>query len=212
MDFRTLKVQNYRIALYMLSIRAPEPPFPPVDTFIFPLSPERITRQFTAMSEPYDTAGAPQYAGIQRTIDEYGATPFFYEIEGTTGFDLHMTDGFMHTGMQSIRRIYDMLMNYASLNQQQRLANNPNTYTLEFADFFTNEFYQVEPVGRQELRASERAPLLQYYRFRLAGVNPIHAPLLESGALDPIAVLMAMPGPSMVRTALALTTAVLSLY
>src|SRR5258708_13432077 len=44
---------------------------------------------------------------------------------------------------------------------------------------------QVEPIGEQEIRQSERAPKLQYYRLRFAGIRPVAAPPLDAG-VDPV--------------------------
>lgn len=211
MNFQTIKVQNFQLALYMLSIRAPEPPFLPIDTFIFPISPQRIRKIFTSMSAVYDTQGTPVQSGVNREIDRYGMSPFTYDIEGTTGWDLHMTDGFAYPGMSAIQRIQQMFFDYDANNAIQRLNNNPNSFTMEFADFFNGEFYQVEPIGPVEIRASDRAPLLQYYRIRLAGIQPIAAPLVELGT-DAIGLLFSTTGPAMLSTTLGLTASVLGLY
>lgn len=212
MNFKTLKVGNDLLAVYMLSIRQPTPPFPAVQTFIFPLSPQRIRKIPTAMAVGYDTAGTAAQAGVNRDIDAFGMTPFTYEIEGTTGWDRHLTDGFLYTGMRAINNLKDMLYLYAQLNQEQRLQNDPNSYILEFADFFNGEFYQVEPIGPQIFRADERSPLLQYYQFRLVGVQPISAPVGSVTLLDPIALLLAAQAPTAVADAIQLTATVLATY
>lgn len=212
MDFRSVKVGNDLLTVYMLSIRQPQPPYPAVQSFIFPLSPQRIRKVPVSMAAVYDTAGSPAQAGVSRDIDAFGMAPFVYDIEGTTGWDRHLTDGFAYTGMAAINRIIDMLYLYAELNQQQRLQNDPSSYILEFSDFFNGEFYQVEPVGPQEFRANERAPLLQYYRFRLVGVRPLDAPLGSSFVMDPIALLLAAQAPTAVGAAIQLTATLLSTY
>ena len=210
-DFLTIKTPNFRQALYMLSIRAPEPPYLPVDTFIFPISPERIRKAPSAMSAIYDTAGAPISAGVQRQVDSYGIAPPVYEIEGTTGWDRHLTDGFLLTGQQAIQRLQQMLMRYAELNQIQRLNNNPNAYVLEFGDFFNEEFYQVEPIGPIEVRASSRAPLLQYYRIRLAAIQPLSAPIATT-VLDLMAIALQGQPASVTRATIAATSLLLATY
>lgn len=209
--FLTVKTPNFQLALYVLSIRAPEPPFLAIDTFVFPLSPERIRKVSTAMSMIYDTAGPPISAGVTRRVDSYGMSPFVYEIEGTTGWDRHLTDGFILTGQQAVQRLQQMLFKYAELNQIQRLNNNPNSYSLEFGDFFNKEFYQVEPVGPIEIRASNRAPLLQYYRMRLAGIKPIAAPITAT-VLDLMAIALMGQPASVARTTLAFTALLLASY
>lgn len=212
MNYQNIKGLNQTLALYMLTVRAPDPPFAAVDTYIFPLSPQRVRKTFTAMTAIYDTAGTPDTAGVARVVDSYGVAPFVYEIEGTTGWDYHSTDGYAFSGLASIRRIQDMFLNYARNNQIQRQNNNPNSYFMEFADFFTGEFYQVEPIGPQEIRASDRAPLLQYYRFRLAGVAPIEAPYYEDTSTDPTASMLSTSGGSAIRNTTAQTSLTLGLY
>lgn len=210
--FLTVKVPNFQIALYTLSIRAPEPPYPPVDVFLFPLSPQRVRKTFVSMSMIYDVAGPPVRSGVQRQVDSYGISPFVYEIEGTTGWDRHLTDGFILTGQQSIQRVQEMLLRYAELNEIQRENNNPNLYFLEFWDMFNKEFWVVEPVGPQEVRASDRAPLLQYYRFRLAGVKPIAAPYLAVEALDLLAIALKTAPAAASRSVVAAASAVVAIY
>lgn len=200
MDFFTTKVPNFGLAIYMLSIRAPNPPYQAVDNYIFPLSPQRIRKLYTSMSRPYDARGPAASAGVHREIDSWGMAPFEYEIEGTTGWDLHQTDGSAFTGMQSIIRIQDMMLNYAAQNQIQANNNDPNTYTMEFSDFFNGEYYQVEPIGRQGIHASDRAPLLQYYRFRLIGVAPISAAVAEDLSTDPTSQMLTTPSSVVSRT------------
>jgi hypothetical protein len=163
------------------------------------------------MSAIYDTAGAPVSAGVQRQVDGYGIAPPVYEIEGTTGWDRHLTDGFLLTGQQAIQRLQQMLMRYAELNQIQRLNNNPNAYVLEFGDFFNEEFYQVEPIGPIEVRASSRAPLLQYYRIRLAAIQPLSAPIATT-VLDLMAIALQGQPASVTRTTIAATSLLLATY
>lgn len=212
MDFFTRKVPNFNIALYMLSVRAPNPPYAAVDTYIFPLSPQRVRKRMTSMSRPYDTRGPSSSAGVHRSIDSWGITPFVYEIEGTTGWDLHNTDGNAFTGMDSIQRIQGMLLDYAAQNQIQAENNDSNTYTMEFSDFFNGEFYQVEPTGPQEIYASERAPLLQYYRFRLIGVAPVGAPSPEDLSDDPTSQMLVTPNAVVSRSTTGMSSDLAALY
>ncbi len=190
-NFSTLKGPNLRLALYTLSIRRPGFSLLSLFTYTFPLSPSSVRKSFAAMSSIYDTAGSPFTSGVQRHVDDFGNAPVMYSIEGTTGVDRHSTDGFIFTGLQSIQQIQFLLNLYASLNQQQKLANNPNLYTLEFYDYFNHEYWQVQPIGDQEILQSERAPLLQYYRIRLAGIQPVSAPLISNIFADPVQQLFA---------------------
>lgn len=209
--FQTIKVPNFHTALYTLSIRTPNPPYLAVDTFIFPLSPQRVRKIATAMSTPYDTAGNPQQAGVKRSIDSYGISPFTYMIEGTTGWDRHLTDGFALTGQQAVQRLQQMIYGYEQLNQQQRMNNNPNAYIMEFGDFFNKEFYQVEPIGPVEIIASDRAPLLQYFRLRLVGIRPLAMPI-GATELDLMAIALQGTPAAVSRTTLALTALMVARY
>lgn len=211
MNFQTIKVLNFQLALYMLSMRAPEPPFLPIQTFIFPISPQRVRKVMNAMAMPYDTAGTPLQAGVNREVDRYGTSPFTYEVEGTTGWDLHMTDGFSAPGLIAAKNLQNMFIAYDENNALQRLNNNPYSYTMEWADFFTGEYYQVEPSGPIEIHASERAPLLQYFRFRLIGIQPIAAPLIAAD-LEAVDILFSSAPASVLTSTLLTTAAVLSLY
>lgn len=209
--FNTVKVPNLKIALFMLSIRSPEPPYLAIDTFIFPISPERVRKVPNALSAIYDTAGPPITSGVTRRVDAYGISPPLFEIEGTTGWDRHLTDGFLLTGQQAVQRLQQMLNHYAELNQVQQLNNNPNGYTLEFGDFFNSEFWQVEPCGPIEIRASSRAPLLQYYRLRLCAIQPIAAPI-SATVLDLMAIALAGQPAAVVRSTLAATALLIATY
>ena len=131
-----------------------------------------------ALSTFSDTQGPPISNGVTRVIDTYGLGPPIYTIEGTTGWDYHSSDGYLLTGLQSVKNLNSFLAYYATLNQQQRAAGNPNYYTLEFYDFFTGNFWQVEPVGPQTMRQSADRPTLTYYRFHWAASVPAGKPLL----------------------------------
>lgn len=190
-NFSTIKGPNLRLALYTLSIRSPGFSALSFFTYTFPLSPNSIRKSFPAMSAMYDTAGSPLTSGVRRNFDDFGIAPVMYSIEGTTGVDRHSTDGYLFTGLQSIQQLQFILNTYAALNQQQKLANNPALYTLEFYDYFNGEYWQVQPIGDQDILQSERAPLLQYYRIRLAGIQPVSAPLISDIFADPIQQLFA---------------------
>lgn len=212
MNFHPIKAPNTRLPLYMLTIRAPAPPFMPVETFIFPLSPTSVRKSFVGLTAIYDTPGPPELNGVQRVVDTYGMTPFNYEIEGTTGWDRHEMDGYLYTGLQAVQRLQRLFQNYARFNQIQRQLGDPNLYFMEWHDFFNGEFYQVEPVGPQEVVQSERAPLLQFYRFRLAGIQPVGSPLENALVSDAIALLFALPLPTAVQRAVLIGNAVAATY
>lgn len=210
--FSTVKVPNLRLALYTLSIRSPGFSLLSFFTYTFPISPTSIRKSYSAMSTMYDTSGPPSTQGVTRSFDDFGNCPVMYSIEGTTGWDRHQTDGFIFTGLQSIQQIQSLLTLYAQLNQVQKQANNPQMYSLEFYDYFNGEFWQVQPIGEQEIRQSERAPLLQYYRFQLAGIKPVSAPLISDIFADPVAQLFVAGASAAARGVNSLIGDVLGVY
>ena len=190
-SFSTVKVPNTQLALYTLSIRSPGYSLLSFFTYTFPISPGSLRKAPTAMSALYDTSGPVLTNGVTRNIDSFGLAPPIYTLEGTTGWDRHATNGLIFTGLQSIQQLQYLISLYAQLNQQQKQANNPSLYTLEFYDYFNQEFWQVEPIGEMEIRQSERAPTLQYYRLRFAAVQQVSAPLISDVFADPIVQLFA---------------------
>jgi len=187
--FRTLSAGlGTQPALYQLSIRAPGTYgqlISEIATYTFPLTPSQLRSDRAALSSYADTQGPASSQGVTRVMDVFGLAPPVFTIEGTTGYDRHMSDGFILTGLQSMLLLQAFLAQYATLNQTQRAAGNPQLYALEFYDYFGNQFWQVEPVGPQVLRQSSDRPTLVYYRFRWAAVKPAGVPLL--GALDALA-------------------------
>lgn len=169
-SFRNFMVPNTGLALYMLQIRAPKPASSVVSSFTFPLSPENVRKDVQGLTSYYDVAGDNTNQGVQRIVDMYGITPVTYQIEGTTGWQLHSTDGYQYTGLQSIQALENMLGQWANLNQTQLLNGNPSLYELWFFDFFRNQYWSVVPVGPQGIKQSERRTLLVDYAFRLLGV------------------------------------------
>lgn len=171
--FRTLTSPAVQPALYQLSIRAPGEAFGELMTYTFPITPSSIQTVRTGLSTYAETQGPSQQDGVTRQIDTFGLSPPTFLIEGTTGWDFHSADGFILTGLASMHLLQSILQTYASLNKQQQESGNPQMYTLEFYDFFGDNFWQVEPIGPQILRQSNDRPLLSYYKFRLVGVRPI---------------------------------------
>jgi hypothetical protein len=211
-NFSTVKVPNLRLALYTLSIRSPGFSLLSFFTYTFPISPSALQKSPTAMSSIYDTSGPPSTQGVTRSVDSYGMAPPTYTLEGTTGWDRHQTDGLIFTGLQSIQQIQYLMSLYAALNQKQKQANNPSLYSLEFYDYFNQEFWQVEPIGPQEIRQSDRAPTLQYYRFRFAAIAPVSAPLISDIFADPIQQLFAAGANAASRGVQSITNSILGIY
>lgn len=190
-SFGTISVTNGRLAVYTLSIRAPGSLLP-YSTYTFPISPASITKRYTAMSNKYDTAGPSTVNGVQRSIDVYGNSPVTYIIEGTTGWKLHATDGYTANGVDSILNLQEMLNLYASQNTAQAAANQP-LYTLEFYDYFTGDYWQVEPMGPQEVRQTKDRPLILFYSFRLEGVVQLNNPITQ--LIDTLSGFLNNPAP-----------------
>jgi hypothetical protein len=139
----------------------------------------------SSLSSFSDTQGPASSQGVTRVVDTYGLAPPIYTIEGTTGLDRHLSDGYVLTGLQSMQLLAKFLEQYATLNKQQQIVGNPNTYSLEFYDYYMDQFWVVEPVGPQVFRMGNDRPSLVYYRFRWAAVRPAGVPVL--GLIDALA-------------------------
>jgi len=182
--FRTKDVGAYAPALYQISIRAPNQAFAELVTYTFPLSPTSIRMERNALSSFAETQGPSSSLGVTRIIDHYGLSPPTYTIEGTTGWDRHATDGYVLTGLQSMQLLDKFLQRYAELNSIQTQSGIAQMYALEFYDYFTQNFWQVEPIGPQGFRQSADRTKLVFYRFRWACVQPVGIPLIgETDAL-----------------------------
>jgi hypothetical protein len=175
-SFHTQPVVNTRMALYALSIRNPDAAQSNYKTYIFPISPARITRSFTAMSNIFDTAGSQQENGVHREIDSYGQAPPTFLLEGTTGWQRHQTDGGALTGIESVIAVYQFLAQFAALNTAQVANNAASLYTMELYDYFEGTFWQVAPVGEQRLFQDKTQPLLYNYAFRLPAIRNLGVP------------------------------------
>lgn len=165
-QFRNQQVPNFNLALYELQIRDGVS-HTKQDSYIFPLSPESIRKEYAGLTNFYDVQGDKTNNGVMRVIDIYGMTPPTFVIEGTTGWQLHQTDGYKFTGLQSISRIESLLSNFVQLNQGQIAAGDRHMYELWFFDFFRNEYWVVVPIGQQGLRQNAARPLYVNYSFRL---------------------------------------------
>ncbi len=189
--FRTQDVGNRGAVLYQLSVRDPSQAFADLMTYTFPLSPSSIRSEPNALSTYSDTQGTSMQSGVSRVMDTYGLAPPVFTIEGTTGWDRHSTDGYVLDGLQSIILLRNFIDTYVQMNQQQREAGNPNLFALEFYDYFTSQYWQVEPVGPQVIRQTNDRPLLSFYRFRLAAICPVR--LTAAGIEDYLLSIMNVP-------------------
>lgn len=179
-SFQTIPLPNTQLALYRISIRAPGGSSQSVRDWTFPISPRSINKSFTAMANVYDVAGPSKTGGVTRVVDMYGNSPVTYRIEGTTGWQRHSTDGYQSTGMESIAAIQSALDFFVSSNVSQQANNNSDLFTMEFYDFFSNEFWQVVPVGPQVIRQDEQKPLLFFYSFNLVGIAQLDTPVTDT--------------------------------
>ena len=127
-------------AMYQLSIRSPGPTFSEIATYTFPITPSQLRMDFSSLSSFTDTQGPPISRGVTRVMDTYGLAPPVYTLEGTTGYDRHMSDGFVLSGIQSMLLLNQFLAQYVTMNQVQRVVGNPQLFTLEFYDYYMNQY------------------------------------------------------------------------
>ncbi|MDA8120108.1 MAG: hypothetical protein M0Z85_08745 [Gammaproteobacteria bacterium] len=193
--FRTEPVPNMRSSLYRLTIRLPRQYVSAAAqaqsgitaTYLFPLSPENLQRTHTGMGAFYDTQGPVKTNGVTRIVDQYGMAPVIFEIKGTTGWQKHSTDGYRYTGLQSIEAVAGLLNTYMGLNAELAQEQRSDLCTLEFYDYFMEDFWEVVPLGPQRLWLDKQRPILTNYHFRLIGVRSLAAPVTPKSTADPIA-------------------------
>jgi len=170
--FRTKPVANTQTVLYSLSLRAPVVTSLELSTYTFPLSPTALRTERSSLSSFSDTQGPSLSQGVTRVMDTYGLAPPIFTIEGTTGWDFHSADGYSLSGLESMQQLALFLATYADLNQTQKLLGTSYLYTLEFYDYFTSNFWQIEPIGPQIFHQDAQRPILTYYRFKWAATKP----------------------------------------
>ena len=177
--FVTLPVANLGTALYVLSVRAPGLAALPIPalTFLFPLSPQALRKEPTEYNTIYDVQGSPQQNGVARMVDLWGETPPTYMIEGTTGFKLHSMDGFVYTGKAAFAKLQGLPTAFAQLNQQAMLNQSTDLYTMEFYDYWSDEYWQVVPVGPQTYQQRADRPIISTYLLRLVAIQPVSSPI-----------------------------------
>jgi hypothetical protein len=178
--FQNIPLPNTKLALYRLSIRAPGGSQQATQDYTFPLSPQSINQEFDAKSNVYDVAGSSSTAGVTRVADLYGNSAVTYVIEGTTGWQQHSTDNYQYTGMQSIAAIVALINSFAAQNAQQLQNNSSDVYTMEFYDYFSDQYWQVIPIGKQVVKQDAQRPLLFYYSFRFAGIMNLNSPQTQT--------------------------------
>lgn len=178
-SFSTKPVANTSLAYYTLTLREPGDlkRVVPKMSYTFPLSPQEIRKTPTSYNSVYDTSGPSANQGVTRQIDLYGQSPPTFDIRGTTGWKLHNTDAYLTSGLTSISRLESILTKFAELNQKQVENKLSDFYTLEFYDYFRNDFWQVVPVGEQRIQQSAQSPLLTFYSLKLVAVQRVSSPI-----------------------------------
>lgn len=208
--FATRPIANLRVPLYQISLRAPDAISSVFagNTYTFPLAPQMLNKQVMTYNTIMDVFGPSATAGVQRIVDQFGQSLPIYTMRGTTGWKAHSMDGYIWDGVGSIQRIQGILAAHAQKNQQQ-IANGQgdNLYTLEFYDYFMEEYWQVVPIGPQGISQSADKPLFAYYNFTFACLRPVSA-LIPALAVDAVANLLGANG----LAALSLTTSASGIY
>ncbi len=153
-----------------------------INTYIFPISPMNLKKNFVDLNTIYNVKGKAQNihnSGVDRVIDQFGITPVTYTLSGTTGWKYHSNDGFAFTGLQSIINLQTIIRQYEYFRQLYNASNGKASQfnvILELYDHFNGEYWQVVPEGPQEFSMNSAKPLLSYYNLKLAGVKNVSAP------------------------------------
>jgi hypothetical protein len=174
--FNTYSATNARPPLYTLSLRNPATFFSGNTTYTFPIAPQFMRKEKPSLAQVMDIAGSSANQGVARNIDLFGEAPPMYTIRGTTGAKYHSTDGYIWDGIQSITIVQNIISQFWSKNAIQiENGQGGNLYTLEFYDYYMDEYWQVVPVGPQGIEQNADKPLWAYYTFRFMAVQPVSA-------------------------------------
>lgn len=199
--FRPIPVPTDLPVLYQLSIRAPGAATSEFATYTFPLSPSMVRYAPSSLSAFRDTQGPPSTQGVTRVLDRYGQSPPMVSIEGTTGWDRHSLDGYLLTGLQSSQLLVAFLAQYQKLNAVQVQSGNAQLYSLEWFDYFRNQFWIVEPIGPQTTWQDANRPLLVNYRLLFAAAAPVGTVDVLLHGVDALANVLATPAQQAALTA-----------
>lgn len=167
--FPTQKVANSRTTQYSL-VFIPGGNVKKAVTFTFPITPQQYAMQRRSLAAPYDTPGSSKNQNVNRIMDVYGLTPITFKIQGTTGFNKYVTDGFKTTGVDQLRILQGLLETYFS-NAQNSIPDQ-----MQFLDFYYQEFWNVVPIGPVVLSQSKDKPQWIFYDLTLAGVSRVASP------------------------------------
>jgi hypothetical protein len=167
------------VALWALSIRYPGAAAAAVPgaTYLFPISPQAIRAEPTALNTLYDTQGPSSTLGVLRQADMWGESPPIITLRGTQGFKRHSSDGFLLTGKQSLAALQALLAQFAQLNQELMAKNAQQFYTLELLDYWNNSFWSVVPIGPIVFDQSADRPIIGAYTLRLAAIASVASPI-----------------------------------
>jgi hypothetical protein len=209
-SFRNFPVPNFQPCVYTLSIRSPGLLGAEYASYTFPISPQMLRKEMMALGSVFDTQGTPAQNGVARLIDQYGLTPVTYTIEGTTGWQRHGSDGYILSGLQSIQVLQRFLSRYSALNAAQVAAGSPDLYTLEFYDYFSNDFWVVVPIGPQMFQQASNRTLYTSYRLRWVALKAVSAPIF--GLVDALAQVFGTPATTAVLNAATTINGLLGLY
>jgi hypothetical protein len=146
-------------------------------TYIFPISPAAVKKEFSSLNTVYDVQGSPQNQGVQRLVDMWGQAPPIITLRGTTGWKRHSLDFFALSGKDSLTMIQNLLSTFAQKNQELMAKNATDYYSLELYNYWDSEFWSVVPIGPQGIEQSADRPIIGTYIFRLACIRAVAAPI-----------------------------------
>jgi hypothetical protein len=151
----------------------------PGSSYIFPISPQGYTKKIVNLSTFFDTPGRDKNNGVNRIVDLYGTAPPVWTFKGTTGYQLHNLDAFAYTGFQSLKILFRMIEVYSGL-QVSASQTGRKSYILELDDYYNGDFYEVVPLGPQNLARNETRPIIGFYDLNLVGIRSVSEPDLSN--------------------------------
>lgn len=184
--FFTVPFANNQAVLYKLEIVS-DPPITP-SSFIFPLTPNNVTKQVINLTNYYDVRGNANNYGVQRIIDQFGLTPPIITISGTTGFQFHSLDNYQWSGKSSFALLVHFIQTYAYLVASVTNSSQPSTMpAMLFTDGFTGETFNVVPIGQQSYAMDSARPIIQTYNIQFLAQSTITPIAINISQLDSIA-------------------------
>ena len=166
--FFTVPFANNQAVLYKLEISVTsQQALNTTYTFIFPLTPNNVTKSVMNLTNYYDVKGGSTNFGVQRIIDQYGLTPPIITISGTTGFQFHSVDKYQWSGRSSFALLVQFIQTYATLVAQAINSNPPsNMPIMTFTDGFTGEVFSIVPLNQQAYSMDVSKPIIQMYNLQ----------------------------------------------